>query len=131
MPGDYNKYRTLHTERVANASVLAADSTTIELIDVTKSANHQLYIQRIVFSVTTDAAQSLTWQDEAGTPVLIAKSKASPGLGNLVWDFGPVGVPCTLGKGLDMVISGAGLAGMVHVEAYERLIGPVALASTN
>lgn len=131
MAGDYNKYQMCYSSRNANASVLAADTATVEIIDVTKSVNHRLYIQKITVSVTTDAAQSLTFQDEAGTPVLDAKTKASPGLGPIVFDFGPQGYPLTLGKGLDMVISGAGLAATVHIEAYEKLEGAVAMASTN
>lgn len=131
MPGDYEKFQMCYSSRNANATVLAADTATVEIIDTTKSANHRLYIQKIIVSITTDAAQSLTFQDEAGTPLVVAKTKASPGLGAIVFDFGPQGFACSLGKGLDMVISGAGLAASVHVEAYEKLEGAVAMASTN
>jgi hypothetical protein len=105
-----------------DGNVAAADTTTVEAITV-KDAYHQIFVTKITVAVITDAAQSLTFQDDAGTPVPIAKTKASPGLGPIVFEFGDLGTPLTVGKNLDMVISGAGLAARVHVEGYQRKTG--------
>jgi hypothetical protein len=108
---------------VYDGSVLAADSATITDAIAVKDAYHQIFITKITVSVTTDAAQSLTFQDDAGTPIVIAKTKATPGLGPIVFEFGDLGTPLTVGKNLDITISGAGLAARVHVEGYQRKTG--------
>lgn len=119
---DYGWYLAQYSDKTATAVVAAADTATLENVVAVKSANHTIYVQRIILSVITDAAQSLTFQDDAGTPVIIAKSAASPGLGvEVVADFGPKGYALTAGKNLDVVISGAGLACKVSIEAYEKL----------
>ena len=129
---DYGFYRTMFQDKNTTFSVAAADSATKENVITPKSASHTLYIQRIILSVITDAAQSLTFQDDASTPVIVGKSAASPGLGlEIVADFGPVGYALTEGKNLDIVISGAGLACKGTIEAYDRLTAVVAAASTN
>lgn len=105
---------------IADVDVAAADATKDNILAV-KSANHQIFVQKIVVSVITDAAQSLIFQDDAGTPVIIGKTKASPGLGPLLFEFGPNGTPLTVGKNLDIATSAAGIAARVHVEAYQKL----------
>ena len=77
-----------------------------------------LWIQRIMLSVTTDNAATQQFQDSAGTPIPIAKSPASPGLGPKTWDFGEIGFPLTAEKGLQHLMSAAGMAGAVTVQAY-------------
>lgn len=119
MAGDYmifqRRYQTLST----NKQVAATDSGTIHLIaDALVFANHTLNVQKIEIAVLTDAAQTATFQDTSG--VKIAVTKSSPGLGPIVFDFGPEGIAVTEAKGLDVVLSGAGLALAIHVEAYQR-----------
>jgi hypothetical protein len=80
-----------------------------------------IYIQAIMLSVLTDNAATQQWQDNATVPVPIAKSKASPGLGPLLWDFGPKGTPLTEGKSLYHLMSAAGMAGRVTITAYRRV----------
>ena len=127
---DYGFYRTMFRDKTTTFVVAAADSATKEDVIAPRNTSHTVYVQRIVLSVITDAAQSLTFQDDAGTPVLIAKSAASPGLGvEVVADFGPVGYALTEGKNLDIVISGAGLACKGVIEAYEKLTAVVTPAS--
>jgi hypothetical protein len=112
--------RSRFTPVVADATILAAsDGTTNELIPA--KTGHTLFITLIVFAVTTDAAQTITLQDDANTPVVIAKCKASPGIGPIEWNFGEDGTPLTEAKALDLNISAAGLAGRLHVEGYYRL----------
>ena len=118
---DYGYYRAQYHNASATSTVAAADTATTTSI-IAKSSRHSIFVQRILLSVYTDAAQSLTFQDTAGTPVIVAKSPASPGLGiEIVADFGPQGVQCTEGKDLQQVISGAGLACVVSIEAYQRV----------
>jgi hypothetical protein len=38
-----------------------------------------------------------------------------------VFDFGAKGYPLTIGEEVDLILSAAGLAGVVVVEAYEKL----------
>ena len=129
---DYGFYRTMFRDKTASFIVAAADTATITDAITPRSASYTVFVQRITLSVITDAAQSLTFQDDAATPVLIAKSPASPGLGvEIVADFGPAGRGLTAGTNLDVVISGAGLACKGNIEAYERLTAAVAAGSTN
>lgn len=118
----YANYRQFFKDKSATGVIAAADSSTIGDFIAPRNSNYTIYVQRILFNVTTDAAQSLTFQDDAGSPVVIGKSKASPGLGlHVVADYGAQGKPLTAGKNLDIAISGAGLAGVYVVEAYEKL----------
>lgn len=118
---DYGFYRAQYHNASVSAVVATADSATTTPITV-KSARHSIFLQRITMSVTTDNAATLTFQDTASSPVVVAKSPASPGLGlEVVCDFGPEGFQLTEGKNLQMVISGAGLGCVVSYEAYQRV----------
>lgn len=103
-----------------DVDVATGDSSTKSAL-VAAIANWTIYVQKITMSVITDAAQSLSVQDNANTPVVIAKNKVSPGAGPIVWDFGPHGTALTRDKQLDLAISGAGLAARVHIEGYQKL----------
>lgn len=117
-------YRTQYTDKSLKLTVLATDATA-QLANVInpKSSKHTVFIQKIYISVTTDAAQSLTFQDGAGTPIVVGVSKASPGLGiHVVADHGAEGKALTEGEELDITAT-AGIAGQVMIEAYEKLTG--------
>ena len=94
----------------------AASQTTVTL-KAAKSASHTIHIQRIIVWIKTDAAQSLTFQDTAGTPIIVCKVTTSPGA-DTRWDFdfGPRGKTLTVGEDLTATFSAAGLAG--HIEWY-------------
>lgn len=118
--GDYNRYRTIFRDVSTDYDFLAAtDYTTAQEIIAAKT-KHEIMIQKIVLAVTTDNAAVQTFQNDAVTPDLIAKSKASPGIGPIEWDFGPVGVSCGDGQAFDHLMSAAGMAGRVAVLAYLR-----------
>lgn len=87
-----------------------------------KNVNYTIYIQRIIAYITTDAAQSWNFKDSNGTPKSIAKVTTSPGA-DTRWDFdfGDEGVPLNQGKDFLLDVSAVGLAGNIHVEAYQRL----------
>jgi hypothetical protein len=136
MAGDYLQHQYNHTRKVTDFFVAAAtdDSTLISV----KSANHRLYIQKITVGITTYSAKTWTFTDSAGTPVPIwhisipAAAVALPSESNgMVIDFGPTGLALTLGKNLLLDVSAAGAAGAIHIEAYEKLEGAVAAATTN
>ena len=97
--------------------IVAADTTQDAFIPARE--NFRIWIQRIIVYITTDAAQSMTFRDDAGTPKEIAVIEASPG-DNTRWDFdfGAVGVPLGENQDLDLVLSAAGLAGNVSVIGY-------------
>lgn len=134
--GDYLHWQFQFTRRNTDVNVLAAtDDTTLI---TARSADHQIYIQKIAISVTTYSAKTWLFKDSASTPVEIAfisipaaavalKSES----GTIDFDFGPTGTPLTKGKNFVLDVSAAGAAGTIHIEAYEKLVGPVAVASTN
>lgn len=135
--GDYTHFKFHHRNKTRSRHVLATDTST-QLADfiTPKSAEHTLYIQRISFAPTTYAAQNFTFRDGAGTPVPIGvisvpASALTTGVNQWVLDYGPEGTPLTKGKELDVIVSAAGLAGRLVVEAYE--VGPqvAAIGSTN
>lgn len=139
MAGDYTHLQFQHTRKVTDVFVLAAtDYTTATAIVSVKSANHRLYVQKISVNITTYGTDTWTFRDSAGTPVPIghisipgaAVALASES-GSIIFDYGPTGIALTLGKNLDMIMSGTGSAGAIHVEAYEKLEGAVATATTN
>lgn len=139
MAGDYLHWQFQFTRKIVDRDIVAADQSAQHADIITpKSANHRIYVQRIVFAPTTYSAKTLTFQDDAGTPVPIGHMSipaAAPTTGGdtdmFVIDYGPTGTPLTKGKNLDVIISAAGAAGRLHIEAYEKLEGPVAAASTN
>lgn len=93
---------------------------------IASRTNFELRIQKITVSPVVAAAQTLTFQDNAGTPVKIAVySGAVSNTTPVTWDFGPHGAGLTVSKELDIVISAAGLAARVHIEGYRRMTGVV------
>lgn len=120
--GDYLHHQFQNTRKIVDRTVLAAHTSTDHADVITpRDANHTIYIQKITVSITTHAAQTITFRDGAGTPVVIAAhTDAATGLSVVEWDFGPTGTPLTAGEELDIILSAAGIAARVHIEAYER-----------
>ena len=119
--GVYNdNYRSLYQDVSYDHTILAADSTTLTACP--SKAGYTVFVQAIIFDVTTDNAATLSFKDTASTPVVIHATKASPGLGASVTsvDFGPEGRACTEAKDLQVVFSGAGLAGSLKILAYRK-----------
>lgn len=130
MTDAYLRHRQWYTDKSKTYNLLAADTTTeLNNIVAVKTTNHQLFIQRIIFSPTTYSAKTLGFQDDAGTPVpigLMSIPAAAVTTGGYtdqyILDYGPAGMPLTAGKNLDGVLSGAGPAGPIRIEAYERIV---------
>lgn len=116
---------------------LAAGTTGPVELKAVRSASHCLHILHIVVAVTTYSAKTMTFQDDAGTPVPIGHfsipGTAPTSGGNQEYriDFAGSGTPLTTGKNLDLVLSGAGVAGRIHIEGYEALETPMAIGSNN
>lgn len=87
---------------------------------ITGIAGFQIVVQRLLLNVTTDNAATQTWQDNTGTPIPFAGSKASPGVGPITFDFGEDGYVLADGKSLMHKMSAAGMAGAVAIQAYLR-----------
>jgi hypothetical protein len=86
-----------------------------------RSASHTIFVQRVIVYIKTNAAQSITFQDSNGTPVVVARVTTSPGA-DTRWDFdfGPRGVPLTTGADLVASFSAAGLAGHMEWIGYQK-----------
>ena len=123
-------FRHVYQPLTYNKSLLATDSGTLDNVLAVRNSNYTIYVQAIEFACAAGGAQTLTFQDDAGTPVVIAKTKATAVQGDsYLFDFGPEGIPLTAGKNLDIVISGAALAGGIHVEGYQKLTSATAIGS--
>lgn len=97
-----------------------------------RNANATIFIQRIIGYVTTDAPQSIAFEDSATASKTIATITTSPG-DETRWDFdyGEEGFPLTEGKNFIMNVSAAGLAINLRWYGYMKLTSPVAVGPTN
>lgn len=132
MAGDIVHFQSNYTKKIVDVNILTGTAAYANVM-APKSANHQLYIQKITLSITTHAADVYTIDDDGAGPVIAAHTDAAAAAGVpsvVTWDFGPNGRPVTLGANVDVSHSSTGVA-ILHIEGYERLVGPVAPASTN
>lgn len=131
--GDYLWYQKTFSKKTANVDILTGTAAYADVL-TPKSADHQLYIQKITLSITTHAADTYTFDDDGAGPAIATHLDVTPQAAGVpstvVWDFGPEGRPLTKGANLDVSHSSTGVA-VAHIEGYERLVGPVAAASTN
>jgi len=113
-------YRRFYQDISGSLAVTASTGDTT--LVTAKNASHTIYIQRIIVYITTDAAQSMSFEDSNGTPKKIAEVTSSPG-DETRWDFwfGDQGVPLTEGKNFVLNVSAAGLAGHIEWEGYQKL----------
>ena len=136
--GDYLQLQRENIPFAVNATITATAQAATAAVTV-RSANHQIFVQRITLSITAhaNAKVALTVQSSNGTPVVIASRTdltAAAGVPDvIVWDFGPVGIPVAVGENLDWLWStgGSGPTGRAHIEGYQKLANTVAVASTN
>jgi microcystin degradation protein MlrC len=120
MTGDYSQFQKWNTSKTTDV-VLAAGDTVKANVIVVKSANHQLWIQKIFYSPVTAAAQAVTISDTTGTPVVIGVVPASQST-PFTLDYGPKGMALAAGKNLTITPAAAGPAGQIHIEAYEKIV---------
>ncbi len=131
--GDYLQLQRENSKLLADVDILTGTASYADVL-APKSANHQIFIQKITLSITTHVAGDVYSVDDDGSGPPIASHAdlaAAAGVPSVVvWDFGPNGRPVTKGANVDVAHSSTGV-GIVHIEAYQKLIGPVAQASTN
>ena len=122
-------YRRFHRD-ISGELTVAAGTGDTTLVTV-RNASTTIFIQRIIFYVTTDAAVSMSFEDTAGTPVQVANIPASPG-DDTRWefDFGDEGLPLTENTNFNMNVSAAGLAGRLKWYGYSRLTSSIAVGTT-
>ena len=113
-----DEFRTRFKD-ISGTLVLAAADGDATLVTC-PSAYHSIFIQKITLNVTTDAAQSASFEDSAATPIKLANLVASPGLGHQEFDFGPEGRQLTEGKNFLLNVSAAGLAMGINWTGYAR-----------
>jgi hypothetical protein len=101
---------------------------------VVKSPNHRIHISHISLSIHTFSNKTITFQDDASTPVIVAfvtvpsSAGSSAGEIQILANYIGRGTSLTTGKNLDAVLSGAGVGARIHIEGYQRLVGPVTMA---
>jgi hypothetical protein len=128
--GDYVGYRNHYTDKTKGEFMAAGAAITVS----PKSANHQLFIQKVTVAISTHAnAKNVVLADSNGSPVAygtLADKTAAAGVPDVVvFDFGPKGVPVTLGKNFTVTSDASGPAGMVTIDAYEKLGAVIAYDS--
>lgn len=113
--GDFARKRVIYQDASTTIDFAATDGTTTL---ITGKTGYSLYVQEIIVMIKTSAAQTITFQDSAGSPVYVFKIPASPGA-DTRWEFsaGPEGKALTSAKNLSMAMT-AGNAGHVEVLAY-------------
>lgn len=112
---------------VKNITVLAAADPTAAAIVAAKTG-HTFYVQKLAVTVTTSAVATLTFRDNAGTPVVIAVLGASAAVGLQTLVDSVEGIPLTAEKQLDLVASAAGVAGQIVIEGYWKQTRAVSLS---
>lgn len=131
--GDYGFYQSRYASKNVNVDILTGTPSYADVI-TPKSANHQIFIQKITLSIITHVADTYTIDDDGAGPNIATHLDVTPQAAGVpsvvVWDFGPEGRPVTKGANVDVAHSSTGVANL-HIEAYEKLVGPVAMASTN
>lgn len=127
MYGDYSQYQKWNARKTTDFTLGTGAAGQAGVI-APKSANHQLYIQKISVNIVTSAAQAIIFRDSNGTPLVcctVPASQTTP----LVFDFGPQGMALTIGKNLD-ISNTAGPAAQIHIEAYERIANGLSNAAS-
>lgn len=123
---DYAFYQRQYHKKNADTDIVVGTQNYADVV-AAKNANYRVYIQKIVLSITTHFDGTMTFDDDGtGPPIAVYTDEATAattGQGHVpvVFDFGPEGRPLTIGANLDINQSGAGIVGVVHIEAYEKL----------
>ena len=120
MSDGYRRQRVIFGD-ISGALVVTTATTTTTL--VTPKTNHTIYVQRIDIQVTTGSATTWSVRDNNSTVVDLTGTLdvSSAPLHHGPFDFGPIGIPITAGKLLTLTIGGAGAAGVVTWDGYQKL----------
>lgn len=119
--GDYTRKRRLYCDVSRSFTFTAAtDDTTLI---TARNALETIFIQRIIVFITTSTAATETFQDHI-TGKVIGVIPTNPGA-NSRWDFdwGPEGMPLTVGENFLWNVSVVGHAGSMVIEAFSKRTG--------
>lgn len=112
-------YRSIYLD-ASTSGIVAVGTAGVDNVITALNAKTTIYIQTIEVTIHALGAQSITFQDDAGTPVKVLTIEASAAAGTIrIVDFGSKGFALTEGKNLDIV----GTAAPVYsyaIEAYQR-----------
>jgi len=126
----YQRERSINQD--ISGSLTATASTGDTTLVTVRNANTTIYVQQVVVYITTDAAQSWSFEDSNTSAVVVCKVTTSPGVDTRwAFDFGPRGRPLTEGKNFMLNVSAAGLAGHIEWYGYQRLTSAMAMGPTN
>jgi hypothetical protein len=92
---------------------------------VAARTNYTFYMQRLTYTPTTVAAQSIAVRSKTTTTARYALIPASQAT-QYVAEFGPEGIAVTAGEALEAVPAAAGPAGQFSVEGYYKLTSVIA-----
>jgi hypothetical protein len=122
----YQQKRSAYGDASVTYQLLAAtDLSSTPHKAIAGKAGYTIYLQKVQISVTTGGvAKTVTVQDNT-TPTVVpyAELAASAAVGPYLWDFGPDGVPVAESAEVDIANSGAGVAAIIHIEAYQKATG--------
>ncbi len=112
-----DRLREIYKDLSKQGVIAAADTSLLSWL--AGQAKYTIYVQAIDIDVTTDNAATITIRDTNGTPKVIFEVPGSPGKGPQRWESATAeGVPLTEGKDLSVVLSAAGLAFNISINAY-------------
>ena len=131
MAGDYGRFQPIY-----GMSIVDVDLPLIPTVLITaKSAARTVCVQKIVFVPTTYVASVLSFVDTV-TGVSIGSFSipafelaTGANADTFILDLGPTGTKLSLGASLTFTVSVNGVAGRLHIEAYQK--GPNSVVVPN
>ena len=116
---DAGWYRKIYQD--ISGSLVFINTTDDTTLVTVRDSRHALYIQEIIVYITTDAAQSLIFEDSNDYEIF--QVTTSPG-DSTVWRFngGDEGVKLGTGYNFRVDMSAVGLAGTIRWYGYQKLI---------
>lgn len=123
--GTYNRDTNTRFQSCGGSTILAAAdnlSVTPRVLAAAK-AKYTIFVKAITVHVVTDNAATLTFRGTTGTAPVVAGTKASPGIGPIVFEFPGEGRALDEGEAFELANSAAGLAADITWDAYYRPTG--------
>lgn len=118
MSDAYLRQREFYQD-ISGSLIVSTAAVTQDLI--ADKASETIFLQKAHVHITGASAKTWDLKDKAGTPIELAGPFDGTNDGvHYDQDFGARGVPLTEGKGLQLVISAAGAAGIVTWEGYRK-----------
>jgi hypothetical protein len=100
------------------SAVAGVDPATTSLIAA--KDEHTIVLRKITCIITTAAAKFWSFRTSNGTPVVLALLEASKDEGQYVFEFGEKGYTIPENEALVLATDGAGVAGIIIVDAHRR-----------